>query len=68
MRINTQSKQALSVVMSIEDGHKEHEDDQAVSLDVLDGVMVEEDVTVDLRETQDDIQDLQIPLVLQVFV
>lgn len=44
--------------MSIEDGQEEHEDDQAVGLDVLYGVMVEEDVTVDLREAQDDIQDL----------
>ena len=50
VRIDTQGKQALSVVMCIEDGQKEHEDDQAVSLDVLDGVVVEEDVTVDLRE------------------
>jgi hypothetical protein len=30
--------------------------------------MVEENVTVDLREAQDDIQDLQVPLILQVFV
>ena len=50
VRIDTQGKQALSVVMSIEDGQEEHEDDQAVSLDVLDSVVVEEDVTVDLRE------------------
>jgi len=54
--------------MSIEDGQEEHEDNQAVSLDVLYGVVVEEDVTVDLREAQDDIQDLQVPLVLQVLV
>ena len=54
--------------MSIEDGQEEHEDDKAVSLDVFYGVVVEEDVSVDLREAQDDIQDLKIPLVLQVLV
>ena len=54
--------------MSIEDGQEEHEDNQAVSLDVFDGVVVEEDVTVDLREAQDDIQYLKVPLVLQVLV
>ena len=54
--------------MSIEDGQEEHEDDQTVHLDMLDSVMVEEDVTVYLRKAQDDIEDLEIPLVLQVFV
>ena len=54
--------------MRVEDCHeKEHKED-AVELELLNGVMIEKDVTVDLREAQDDIQNLQVALVLKVLI
>lgn len=48
----------------------EHEDEQegeeyAVPAYLLEGVMVEEDVSVDLRVAQNDVQGLQVALVLK---
>jgi hypothetical protein len=52
----------------IEDNQEKAQKDQTVGLDLLDRIVIEEDVTVDLREAKNKIQDLQVSLILQILI
>lgn len=54
--------------MSVKYYYKRNHKYETVCLDLLDGVQIEEDVSVDLREAREHVQNFEIPLVLKVFI
>ena len=54
--------------MGVEEKDETHREEECIAAYVCDGLVIEEDVSVDLRVLENEVQKLEISLILEVLV